>query len=420
MSNPTTPAYANRELLKSIVDFLSRTTTDNEETQLAVQMLRNTYSIGPVENNNTINLEQVWRAGCEKLDIVDYSMDEKFKAFMKQLDSMGYFKNTSNTDTYEMRYEKAKLKFQEKMKSHQQTTTGSASSAVDVEKAEKAKEEGNEKLKNKDYEGAIESYRIAMQYNPQNHIYPSNMAAAYISLGQYEKALKCCEQSIKLNDTYVKAYQRLAQCQAKLNKKKEAIKTYEKLIDLNPESATEYAAKIEQLSSTSSTSASNPFAGLGGLGGLGGGMPNLGGLSEMLNNPQFMQMAMNMMQQPGMQEMVSNMMRNMGGSGGLFGNMPGMDGANMDEQQRAVMSQILEEPEVQQSEKLTRIFTEVRDNGPQTLMQHMSDPEVSAFMQRYATKMLGSGNPFANIFGSAANQPRRDDDNDGGNSNMYA
>jgi len=419
---------ANRELVKSIIQFLAK--DGSEETQVAVEMLRNAYSVPT--NANTIDLESVWRTGCEKLEIVDYSNDEKFKAFMKQLETMGYFNNTNTTtDTYEMRYEKAKQKFQEKMKAHQSSSTSSSSttsSSVDTEKAEKAKEEGNEKLKNKDFEGAIECYKEAMKFNPQNHIYPSNMAAAYVSMGQYDKAIKCCEQSIKLNETYVKAYQRLAQCQAKIGKKKEAADTYKKLIELNPEAASEYQSKIEQLTPSTSASPANPFAGLGGMGGMGGGNPfaglggmgGMGGLGEMLNNPQFMQMAMNMMQQPGMQDMVSNMMRNMGGPGGLasmFGGEGGMP--NMEEQQKVVMEQILQDPEVQQSEKLTRMFTECRDNA-QALMQYMSDPEVSSFMSKYASKLLGGNNPFASMFGGAGQQPKKDDDDSNNDNNMYA
>ena len=110
-----------------------------------------------------------------------------------------------------------------------------------------------------------------------------------------------------------------------------------------------------------------------------------------------MQMAMNMMQQPGMQDMVSNMMRNMGGAGGLFANT-GMDPSQMEEQQRTVFNQILDDPEVKNNERLTRIFTEIRDNGPQTIANYMSDPEVSAFMQKYASKMLGTNNPLSNMY----------------------
>ena|SRR3989338_8793945 len=102
----------------------------------------------------------------------------------------------------------------------------------------------------------------------------------------------------------------------------------------------------------------------------------------------------------------------------MFGGMDGQAGGmpNFEEQQKAVMNQILEDPEVQQSEKLTRIFGEAREN-PNVLMQHMSDPEVSAFMQKYASKMFGDNNPFSSMFGGSG--PRNDDDkHDDGN--MYA
>ncbi|KAL9653002.1 hypothetical protein ABK040_015517 [Willaertia magna] len=425
----------NRELLKSILQYLEK--DGKEESKVACEMLRNAYNISST-SSSSLDLEKVWKLGCEKLGVTDVESDEKFKSFLKQLENMGYFNNTTATDTYENRYEKAKQKYLEKVK--QQGGSGSSSqqqSTVDPEKAEKHKEEGNEKLRNRDFEGAVECYKLAMKHNPENHIYPSNMAAAYISLGQHEKAVKCCEQSIKLNENYVKSWQRLAQAQTKLSRKEDAIKSYQKLIELNPESKQEYEAKIEQLSQPET--ATNPFAGLGGLGGggfnpfagLGGGAGGLGGLGEMLNNPQFMQMAMNMMQQPGMQEMVSNMMQNMGGN--PFAGMAGMGGGNneeetstnqpsMSEQQREVMGKILEEPEVKNNEKLTRVFTECRDNGPQALIQYMGDPEVTSFMMKYSSKLFeGAGvqNPFANLMGGNQSNNKDDDNNNSGGGNMY-
>lgn len=70
----------------------------------------------------------------------------------------------------------------------------------------------------------------------------------------------------------------------------------------------------------------NPFAGgLGGmLGGLGGGMPPL---DQILNNPQMMQFASQMMSDPNIQNMMSNMMGSFMPRGAAGGEAPASGGS---------------------------------------------------------------------------------------------
>jgi len=51
---------------------------------------------------------------------------------------------------------------------------------------------------------------------------------------------------------------------------------------------------------------------MGGMGG-GNGM-DMSKISELMGNPEFMGMAMNMLKQPGMQQMMKGMMQNFGGN----------------------------------------------------------------------------------------------------------
>lgn len=75
---------------------------------------------------------------------------------------MGYFKETAN-ETRQQKMEKAKQKFIAKTQENPTVL------------AEKAKEEGNQLMKERKYKEAIEVYKKAMGYNPRNPIYPSNM-----------------------------------------------------------------------------------------------------------------------------------------------------------------------------------------------------------------------------------------------------
>ena len=52
---------------------------------------------------------------------------------------------------------------------------------------------------------------------------------------------------------------------------------------------------------------------------------NMEQISSIVNNPEFVNMAQNLMQDPSFQEMMTNMMGGMGGMPGM-GGMSGMDG----------------------------------------------------------------------------------------------
>jgi DnaJ family protein C protein 7 len=81
---------------------------------------------------------------------------------------------------------------------------------------EKAKNLGNEAFKEGRCEEAIEAYTEALGYDALNTIYNStvycNRAAAKMKIKQYKEALEDCEESIKLNEGYIKAYTRKAEC----------------------------------------------------------------------------------------------------------------------------------------------------------------------------------------------------------------
>ncbi|BAO42347.1 small glutamine-rich tetratricopeptide repeat-containing protein 2 [Kluyveromyces marxianus] len=195
-------------------------------------------------------------------------------------------------------------------------------------KAEELKLQGNKAMAAKNFDEAIAKYTAAIEVSPSNAVYYSNRAAAYSSLKKYEEAVKDAEQAIKVDPTYSKGYSRLGFAKYALNEPEEALEAYKKVLDIEGDKATdvmkrdyETAKKKVENSMNLEKSAFNeptdksateaPGAGAGP-----GGMPDLssllggglgGGLGALLNNPQVMQAAEKMMQNPGlMQSMMQN------------------------------------------------------------------------------------------------------------------
>lgn len=215
-------------------------------------------------------------------------------------------------------------------------------------RADALKAEGNKAMAARDFAAAIEKYSDAIELDGTNVVYLSNRAAAYSSASQHEKAVVDAQRAITLDPKFSKAYSRLGLAQYALGNAKESMEAYKNGLDVEgsaPSDAMkrgyETAKKrveedLESSIATSepkerSTNSATPAAGAGagaGAGGFpdfssmfgGGGMPNL---SEMMNNPQIMEAAQNLMSNPGaLLNLMSNpavrqMAESMGGEGGL-------------------------------------------------------------------------------------------------------
>ncbi|KAJ3281704.1 hypothetical protein HDU79_010544 [Rhizoclosmatium sp. JEL0117] len=178
-------------------------------------------------------------------------------------------------------------------------------------KAEAAKAEGNKLMADKKYQKAIKKYTEAIQLDGNNAVYYANRAAAYSQDGDHANAVEDSKSAIAIDPDYSKAYSRMGHAYFSLGNYAEAVEAYEMGLNLDPTNAAmkqSLAAakdKVGGVAASSSSSkksapAGNPFAGLGGGA---GGMPDL---ASMMSNPEFMNMAAKMMNNPAVAQMMKN------------------------------------------------------------------------------------------------------------------
>ncbi|XP_068127884.1 small glutamine-rich tetratricopeptide repeat-containing protein beta [Hyperolius riggenbachi] len=175
-----------------------------------------------------------------------------------------------------------------------------SSSPADIEKAEQLKDEGNNYMKEQNYEAAVDCYSQAVELDANNAVYYCNRAAAHSQLGHHEDAITDCEKAISIDAKYSKAYGRMGRALAALNRYKEAITSYQKALDLDPENESYKSylkiAELKVRQVPSPTSAGWGFD-----------------MASLMNNPAFVSMAAGLMQDPQVQQLMSGMMSNAGG-----------------------------------------------------------------------------------------------------------
>lgn len=75
-------------------------------------------------------------------------------------------------------------------------------------KAENEKNKGNEAVKSKDFEEALQYYSKSIEYNPKLAPSYCNRALVYLKLKNYDECIKDCNRAIGLDSNYIKAYHR--------------------------------------------------------------------------------------------------------------------------------------------------------------------------------------------------------------------
>jgi small glutamine-rich tetratricopeptide repeat-containing protein alpha len=234
-------------------------------------------------------------------------------------------------------------------------TSGAGAGAGDKAEAEKLKGLGNEAMKKKEYQAAVDYYTKALDMVPLNPIYLSNRAAALSGQGKHQEAKSDAELAVAADPSYSKAWSRLGLANFVLGDSKGAMDAYKAGMDAEgggsevmrkgyetakkryEEEGGDVGAAEEVRGAPGGGGGGMPdlssLASMLGGGGGGGGMPDLGSL---MNNPMMRQMASNMMQNP---DMLNNLMSNprlaemaqsLGGGGGGRGSGGG-GGPNISE-----------------------------------------------------------------------------------------
>jgi len=104
-----------------------------------------------------------------------------------------------------------------------------------LQMAESIKNEGNRLMKDGKYNEALLQYNRAITFDPKNPIFYCNRAAAYIRLGDNDRAVTDCKSALVYNPSYGKAYGRLGIAYSNLAKYSEAQQAYAKAIELEPD-----------------------------------------------------------------------------------------------------------------------------------------------------------------------------------------
>lgn len=100
------------------------------------------------------------------------------------------------------------------------------------------KEKGNVQFKAGKYVAAIECYTRGMEHDQDSAVLPANRAMAYLKMKKYIEAERDCTTAIKLDVSYIKAWQRRATARVGLKQLELALEDYKKVLTLDPNSKT--------------------------------------------------------------------------------------------------------------------------------------------------------------------------------------
>ncbi|WRT66484.1 uncharacterized protein IL334_003443 [Kwoniella shivajii] len=342
-----------KQLVFNIIEFLRTSAQDGtvkeddkESLEVAVQCIAESFGVDP---DSSSDQKSYSIAPASLLSILDVFLKTKAK-------SSSSSSSTTSTST-------------------PAPTPASGSSKEgpteeDKKQAEQMKTKGNSLMSTKLYDSAIEQYSEAIKLFP-NPVYYSNRAAAWGGLGKHEKAVEDAEKALELDPKFAKAYSRLGHAQFSMGEYEAAVSAYEdglKLDSSNSNMKAALATAKSKLAESSSNSVADrePTRNDGGAGAGAGGMPDLSSLASMLggaggggsggggggggmpdlaslmNNPQMMAMAQQMMANGGLERLMQNpalrgMAENMQNGGG----MPDMSQLANDPSLRDLASQFM-------------------------------------------------------------------------------
>jgi len=293
--------------------------------------------LNSIGENTTTPIQKKWSS----------ELESKFEVYKNLLSSKGYFKDVQlGSKEYEERLNKARDKFFDKYSQDEKKKTESVKNETETVKteppkvfntnvsdenrlkAESLKNKGNDSFKAQDYKNAITFYSEAIEIY-SNAIYYCNRGTSYGKIGEHKNALDDFLACLQLDPNYVRGYDRLGCTYMKLNQLQEAINCFQSGLKIDPNNQDLKSHLVE-----AQEQSEGDLGGMGNQGGVPGqgnlppgGMPsmeqmqeifnnpqmmeNMGPLQDMFqNNPQIMDVAMNLMNDPNFQQSMMNMFNN--------------------------------------------------------------------------------------------------------------
>jgi len=378
---------------KIVVSFLTMLKTlkleDPEAVNVAVECLQAQFGVTAGDTSSpyytSTSLVDIWTKGVP----ASTEDETKLLEFLQILEQRGYFNGVEKGSAeYASRLEKAKAKFYARQNPYEGFTP------------DQLKTKGNECMTAGKYKEALGYYTKAVELDPTNHLYHANRAAANIHLKEYKTAVADCEKSIALNASYPKSFSRLGTACFYDNNFSKACDAYRKAVELDPENEG-YKEDLRSAEERMKQQTMNPFAGFPGMGAGPGGM-DMSAMMNMMNNPQFMQMAGQFMQNPEFSNIVSNFAQQMGMAApnqedmqNFIQNMQrGQAPATASDDPSQVVTPFgrlkraelerLQTDEIKNNPKLAAIVEDVRVNGPGVFTKYMGDPDVMALMGKFS------------------------------------
>lgn len=113
-------------------------------------------------------------------------------------------------------------------------TNPTGPSDKDIKKAQTLKEEGNSLVKKGEPKKAIEKYSQSLQHNPTEVTTYTNRALCYLSLKQYQDAVRDCDEALMIDSSNVKALYRRAQAHRELQDVKACVDDLNTLLRVEP------------------------------------------------------------------------------------------------------------------------------------------------------------------------------------------